>query len=156
MYILTFLFICFCCNVMFKQKKICLNICFSYDFSFTYFGPFEMCRVPTSTLLILIISKGLYKGSFLMVNWNIFSHTYTVIHQCHIVFSSRKQVSSVYFIFTEYMIHLFLYLFSYTQIYQSFFQIEKKAPSVSFIFTAYVIHLFPYLYSYTQFNYFVM
>ena len=121
------------------------------------FGSFEMCRVPTSTLLILIISKGLYKGSFfLMVNWNIFSHTYTVIHQCHIVFSSRKQVSSVYFIFTEYMIHLFLYLFSYTQIYQSFFQIEKKAPSVSFIFTAYVIHLFPYLYSYTQFNYFVM
>ena len=93
---------------------------------------------------------------FLMLNWNIFSHTYTVIHQCHIVFSSRKQVSSVYFIFTEYMIHLFLYLFSYTQIYQSFFQIEKKAPSVSFIFTAYVIHLFPYLYSYTQFNYFVM
>ena len=143
------------------KKNKYLNKNFIYFFFLMIFishilGYLKCVECPPLHCSFWSFLKDCIKVLFLMVNWNIFSHTYTVIHQCHIVFSSRKQVSSVYFIFTEYMIHLFLYLFSCTQIYQSFFQIEKKAPSVSFIFTAYVIHLFPYLYSYTQFNFFVM
>ena len=80
---------------LFKQFFL-INI-FCYDSHFKQFGLFEMCRVPTSTPLILIIYKdGIVWGSFFL---KVDSNFCSIIIQTNVYIRLKKWVCTSWLFF---------------------------------------------------------